>query len=163
MTFRKLLALALFAACSPRYHRFSLATIQPTEARTVSDSIVAMVLLGAVTPGGLRGLQTDQPVIVQMDSAFLSSSALPRTDSVQFAFVDSTQAEQLANERGRLTVVSIARPIISGDTARSAYTARTIRGREKVGGMAEWLTCFYRFRRIDGAWHVDSALGCVVT
>ena len=101
--------------------------------------------------------------MIVADSAFISSGALPHMDSVEFVLLDSTEAQQVADEVGRISVMSIGRPSLAGDTARSGFTTRSVVRREKIGRMADWLSCAYRLRRIEGVWQIDSALGCVVT
>jgi hypothetical protein len=166
MTRRLLAALLLLGACSQAHHSapISLSPVQPMPPRSRWDSIVAVVLEYSVSRG-LPHSWAERPLIVQVDSAFISSSSLPQSRSVSFVLLDSLGAQRVANQFGDFDALTVARFHMDGDTAlASAVSRRVYRRRpERDGVMITSAACEFRLRRLAGAWQVDSVLGCAIT
>jgi len=140
-----------------------MSVVEPTPARGVVDSVVSAVLSKVVAHSVTS--HSRHAVFIQDDSGLVSAASLPRLDSIDFVIVDSAGAQQLANERGDFTVLTVARPSVAGDTARSGFTSRGVmqQKRNRVGVMVDLTACAFRLRRENGRWQVDSTLGCVMT
>ena len=139
-----------------------LAPVLPTPAQSTWDSVVAAVLHRVVVHG-LPDFSALRTVVIQNDSGFVSSSSLPRIDSVGFVLLGSAQVQELANRLGRVNVLMVGRPWIGEDTARSGASNRWIRRPDGHSRVVSMSVCAYRLRRLEGAWQVDSTLGCLIT
>jgi hypothetical protein len=111
---------------------------------------------------GLPMFSAAKTVIIQNDSGFVSSSSLPRMDSVGFVLLDSTQIRELADHLGDVNVLRVWRPLIGADTALSGASSHWVWGQDNQRMMA-MSACAFRLRRLSGAWQVDSTIGCVIT
>jgi hypothetical protein len=164
---RFLRALLVLAACSRQPQPAATGTppLLPTEARSTSDSVVAAVLHTVVVHGLPIFHAGKRTVVIRDDSGFVSSSSLPRIDSVAFTVLDSAGIQDLANRVGQLNVVRIWRPVIGSDTARSGAYNRYVWGQAVPDGQRQMIisVCSYRLRRISGVWQLDSILGCGVS
>jgi hypothetical protein len=164
---RLLLLLTLMSCTGSDQRSVQLPTLHPTPARSTRDSVIATVLRQVV----LRGLpiyQAARPIVIRDDSGVISSSSLPRMDSIDFVVLDSARIQELANEKGQLNVLRVWTPVIGGDTARSGASNRFVwrRGPTPPQAVRHQIVsaCTYRLRRADGAWQViDSVLSCVVS
>ena len=159
------LVLAMWT-CSRAPHTppLTLAPVQPLPPRSSWDSVVAVVLQHAVTHG-LPDYRPQRRILIQSDSAFISPSALPRIDSIDFVLLDNGQAQQAANELGDLNVLTVARFTLGGDTAVVSAVSRWVwqQRTNRLGMMASMSACEFRLRRLGGAWQVDSTIGCAIT
>ena len=157
------LSLLLTACARPTQpNAVALVPVVPTPAQSTWDSVVAAVLYRAVVYG-LPDFVARRTVVIQNDSGFMSSSSLPRVDSLGFVILDSAQVQDLANRLGRVNVLMLGKPLIGEDTARSGASNRWIWRRDGQGRMTSMSVCAYRLRRLEGAWQVDSTLGCLIT
>jgi len=154
----------LLAACTTAPHQTPAALVHvlPTPAQTTDDSVVAAVLHKVVVEG-LPDWRPRRTVVIQSDSGFVSPSSLPRVDSVDFVLLRAAEIQQLANQLGSVNALSAGRPAIWGDTARSGASSRWVWRQERVGRSIGMSACTFRLRRLNGAWQVDSTLGCVIT
>ena len=161
----KLIALVLAVAACSRPGPQSPPELSPvlaTTARNTSDSVVAAVLYRAVVQG-LPDFSAGKTVVVQNDSGFVSSSSLPRVDSVHFLLFDSSQVQDLANRIGQVNVLKVWKPVIGVDTARSGASNHYVWRQDSIRRIESFSVCAYRLRRISGAWQIDSTLGCIIT
>ena len=161
------LALVLVTwACgrAPHMAPLALAPVQPLPPRSSWDSVVAVVLQHAVTHG-LPDYRPQRKVLIQGDSAFISPSALPQIDSIDFVLLDKVQVQQAANELGHLNVLTVARFNLGDDTAMVSAVSRWVWQQRpgRLGMMASMSACEFRLRRLGGAWQVDSTIGCSIT
>jgi hypothetical protein len=155
--------LALGACTTPlRPTPVALTPVVPTPPQNTRDSVVAAVLHRAVVQG-LPDFQAQRTVIIQNDSGVLSSSSLPWGDSVAFVLLDGAQVQNVANQLGHVNVLTVANPVISGDTARSGAGNRWVWRQERMGRMISASGCAFRLRRLAGVWQVDSTLGCLIS
>ena len=158
-----LFSIAIAACTQPRPPSLTEPTpVQPTPARTTSDSIVASVL-NRVAVHGLPDFRPRRTVVIQDDSGLVSSSSLPSLDSVEFLLLDSAGVHQLAHKLGNVNAISVSRPIISNDTARSGAASRVVWRRESIGRLVSMSACAYRLRRASGHWVIDSAFVCIIS
>jgi hypothetical protein len=161
---RFLRVLLVLAACSRQPQPAATGTppLLPTEAHSTSDSVVAAVL-HTVVVHGLPIFHAGRSVVIRDDSGFVSSSSLPRADSVEFTVLDSAGIQELANRVGRVNVLSIWRPVIGKDTARSGAYNRYVWGKTAPDRHQIISVCAYRLRRVGRAWQLDSILQCLVS
>ena len=163
---RLLAGLMILGACSQAHHTapISLSPVQPMPPRSRWDSVVAVVLEYSISRG-LPHSWTERPLIVQADSAYMSPSSLPQSSSVRFVLLDSVGAQRAADRFGDFDALMVARFRMEGDTALASAVSRRIYQRrpERVGVMMAASACEFRLRRFEGAWRVDSVLGCVIT
>ena len=158
MSLRQLLPVIICASCGPGTS-VNLLPVLPVPARTTSDSIVAAVIRKAEVDG--RPVLSRRTVFVRDDSGIVSASSLPTADSIDFVVLDSVEVRQAANRLGELYVLTVGRPLIAGDTARSGFHIRSVRRPEGVGRLADVYACAYRLRRIERRWQIDSVYGCL--
>jgi len=144
----------------------------PTPARNVSDSIVAAVLYSVATRG-LPDFRPAHSVVVLKDSDIVSSAVLPSLDSVDFVLLDSAGVQGLANNIGSVNVIRLSRPMVVDDTEAHAGAqsrvvwrqerSRGTRSRGRTAALISTSSCFFRIRRTNRQWQVDSTLGCVIS
>jgi len=159
----RLFLIALAACVQPPQARISgPRPVQPTPAQNVSDSIVAAVLYDVAT-GGLLDYNPRRTVFLQRDSDIVTSASLPLLDSVEFVLLDSAGVQQLANRIGNVNVVTVGRPVISDDTARTWAASRVVWRQERIGRMISTSSCAVRARRANARWQIDSTLGCLIS
>ena len=156
------LLLVLLACTTHGLAPVALTPLLPTPARSTADSVVAAVLKQVVVRG-LPDFQAERTVVIQDDSGYLTSSSLPRVDSIVFVLLNSSRIQQLADQLGRVNVLSVGRPVIAGDTAQSGASNEWVLRREPVGRMASISACTFRLRRVATEWQVDSTLGCLIS
>ena len=166
MHLRSLALLLVTWTCgrSPHTAPLTLAPAQPLPPRSSWDSVVAVVLQHAVTHG-LPDYRPQRQILIQSDSAFISPSALPRIDSIDFVLLDNGQVQRAADELGDLDVLTVARFNLGGDTAMASAVSRRVWQQRpgRLGMMGSMSACEFRLRRLGGAWQVDSTIGCVIT
>ncbi len=140
-----------------------LTIVEPKPARDAQDSVVSAVLSKVVAHSA--DARYRHTVVIRDDSGVVSGSSLPRLDSIDFVILDSADAQQLADKRGDVNVLTVARPAIREDAARSGFTSRRILQRRpgRGGAMLGLTACAFSLRRSDGRWQVDSTLGCITT
>src|SRR6266576_1349488 len=136
--------------------------VQPTPAKSVSDSVVAAVLVEIATRG-LPDYNPRRTVFLQRDSDIVTSASLPLLDSVEFVLLDSAGVQQLANRIGNVNVVTVGRPVIHDDTARTWAASRVVWRQERMGRMISTSSCAVRARRANAQWQIDSTLGCLIS
>ena len=156
------LLLVLVTCATPRPAPVALTPVSPTPARSTADSIVAAVLQWVVVHG-LPDFQAARTVVIQDDSGYVSSSSLPRVDSIAFVLLNGSQIQPLADRLGRVNVLSVGRPVVADDTAQSGASNRWVLRRERIGRMASLSACTFRLRRVTAEWQVDSTLGCLIS
>ena len=166
MHLRSLSLVLVMWTCSRTPHTASLtlALVQPLPPRSSWDSVVAVVLQHAVTHG-LPDYRPQRRTLIQSDSAFISPSALPRIDSIEFVLLDNVHVQLAANALGDLNVLTVARFNLGGDTAMVSAVSRWVWQQRpgRLGMMASMSACEFRLRRLGGAWQVDSTIGCAIT
>src|SRR5512143_1384185 len=149
---------------APHTAHLTLAPVQPLPPRSSWDSVLAVVLQHVVTHG-LPDYRPQRQILIQSDSAFISQSALPQIDSIDFVLLDNVQVQRAANELGDLNVLTVARFNLGGDTAMVSAVSRWVWQQRpgRLGPMASMSACEFRLRRLGGAWQVDSTIGCSIT
>jgi hypothetical protein len=141
----------------------------PSLPRSDSDSIVATVL-EQIAFHGTVDLPPARLVVVKRDSAFPSSSALPRIGSITFFLLTEGDIRRVADRSGELSYLNVDHPKILGDSAVvSVSTAlvvdaaradrgygRYYRGPWNLGG------CAWALKRVKGSWRVLKPLCLIV-
>jgi len=163
---RLTLILVIVTACAHARHRAptSLSSVAPTPPHTTWDSVIAVSLEYAVSRGipehWWSGL-----LIVQADSAFMSSSSLPHSSRVTFALLDSARVQQVANRFGDYDVLMVIRSHLESDTAVATIASRRVyqRRNDRFGQMNVASACELHLRRLEAGWQVDSVFICMIT
>jgi len=157
------LAALLSSACTQTLTQAlaRLPSVQPGLPVTVEDTVIAAVLLEALTTGYAHGPQ----VIIANVEGELTSASLPRVDTLTFLFLNPEQIQQLADEYGDLSYLRISPSTVRDTVATVTIGVYAAFSRARTNGpiIDGPSSCEWRLARSGGQWRVQGTTLCVVS
>jgi len=138
-----------------------LPSVQPASPITVADTVIAAVLLEALTTQYGHGPR----VIIANAQEELSPASLPPVDTLAFLLLNPDQIQQLADEYGDLSYLRILRWTVSDSVATVSIGVFGAFSRARTNGpiVDGPSSCEWRVARRGGQWRVQGTTMCVVS
>ncbi len=138
-----------------------LPSVQPAPPVTVGDTVIAAVLLEALTTQYGHGPR----VIIANAQEELSPTSLPPVDTLAFLLLSLDQIQQVADEYGDLSYLRILRWTLSDSVATVSVGVFGAFSRARTDGpiVDGPSSCEWRVARRGGQWRVQGTTMCVVS
>ena|SRR3989442_8194266 len=138
-----------------------LPSVEPSSPVTLEDSLIAAVLLEALTTQYAHGPR----VIIADDLGGLTPGSLPPIGTLAFLLLNADQIQQLADEYGDLSYLRILRWTVSDSmaTVRIGVFGAVSRARSDGPIVDGPSSCEWRVARRSDQWRVQGTTMCVVS